>query len=99
MKKLFALLASAVLAAAAIPRISPARQNVAAADKIKIMPAGDSITFGMGDDGGYRKYLDVQLKQKSPTTITMQATADTRSSIIRADTATASWRHCKRKTH
>ena len=41
MKKLFALLASAVLAAAAIPRISPARQNVAAADKIKIMPLGE----------------------------------------------------------
>ena len=65
MKKLFALLASAVLAAAAIPKLSPAQQTVSAADKIKILPAGDSITFGMGDDGGYRKYLDVTLKQKN----------------------------------
>ncbi len=31
---------------------------------IKIMPAGDSITFGMGDTGGYRKYLDYFLKEK-----------------------------------
>ncbi|MBO4523143.1 MAG: carbohydrate binding domain-containing protein [Ruminococcus sp.] len=31
---------------------------------IRIMPAGDSITFGMGDTGGYRKYLDYFLKEK-----------------------------------
>ena len=31
---------------------------------IKLMPAGDSITFGMGDTGGYRKYLDYFLKEK-----------------------------------
>ena len=33
-------------------------------DVIRIMPAGDSITFGMGDTGGYRKYLDYFLKEK-----------------------------------
>ncbi len=64
MKKLFALLASAVLAAAAVPRFGP-EQTVSAADKIKIMPVGDSITYGMGEDGGYRKYLDVNLKAKN----------------------------------
>jgi len=31
---------------------------------IRIMPAGDSITFGMGDTGGYRKFLDYFLKEK-----------------------------------
>ena len=31
---------------------------------IKIMPVGDSITFGMGDTGGYRKFLYNSLKQK-----------------------------------
>ena len=35
-----------------------------AADKIKIMPLGDSITYGMADEGGYRKYLWQFLKQK-----------------------------------
>ena len=38
-------------------------------DKIKIMPAGDSITFGMGDDGGYRKFLDYFLKEKGYTNV------------------------------
>ena len=36
-------------------------------DVIRIMPAGDSITFGMGDTGGYRKYLDYFLKEKGYT--------------------------------
>ena len=31
---------------------------------IRIMPAGDSITYGMGDTGGYRKFLDYFLKEK-----------------------------------
>lgn len=35
----------------------------AADDIIKIMPLGDSITFGMADDGGYRKYLSYLLQQ------------------------------------
>ena len=65
MKKLFALLASGVLAAAAIPQIGAAKRPAAAADTVKIMPVGDSITFGMGEDGGYRKYLDVALKEKN----------------------------------
>ncbi|OUM60368.1 glycoside hydrolase family 11 protein [Piromyces sp. E2] len=29
---------------------------------VKIMPIGDSITFGLGEDGGYRKYLYKLLK-------------------------------------
>ncbi|ORX83710.1 SGNH hydrolase [Anaeromyces robustus] len=33
-------------------------------DAIKIMPVGDSITFGMGENGGYRKYLYSALTQK-----------------------------------
>jgi len=31
---------------------------------IKIMPVGDSITYGMGETGGYRKYLYQALTQK-----------------------------------
>ncbi len=38
-------------------------------DKIRIMPVGDSITFGMGDTGGYRKYLDYFMKEKGYTGI------------------------------
>ncbi|OUM70534.1 family 3 carbohydrate esterase [Piromyces sp. E2] len=39
--------------------------NVAVSgDTIKIMPVGDSITFGMGENGGYRKYLYNSLTQK-----------------------------------
>jgi len=33
-------------------------------DVIKIMPVGDSITYGMGETGGYRKYLYDNLTQK-----------------------------------
>ncbi len=33
-------------------------------DQVNIMPIGDSITFGLGEDGGYRKYLDYTLKTK-----------------------------------
>ena len=35
----------------------------AAENTIKIMPLGDSITYGMADEGGYRKYLSYFLKQ------------------------------------
>ena len=47
--------------------VFPASQNHIsyAADTIKIMPLGDSITYGMADEGGYRKYLDVALKEKN----------------------------------
>ncbi len=41
----------------------------AANGAVKIMPLGDSITFGMGDDGGYRKYLDYFLDQKGFTNV------------------------------
>ncbi len=40
-----------------------------AADTVKIMPLGDSITFGMADDGGYRKFLDYFLKEKGYSNI------------------------------
>lgn len=36
-----------------------------AADTVNIMPIGDSITFGLGEDGGYRKYLDYALRSKN----------------------------------
>jgi len=32
-------------------------------DAVRIMPIGDSITFGIGEDGGYRKYLYNLLKE------------------------------------
>lgn len=31
---------------------------------VNIMPVGDSITFGLGEEGGYRKYLDYTLRNK-----------------------------------
>ena len=66
MKKRFAFLTASVLActslfpsAMQIPNIT-----VNAADSVNIMAIGDSITFGLGEDGGYRKYLDYALKEK-----------------------------------
>lgn len=38
---------------------------------IRIMPVGDSITFGLGDTGGYRKYLHHFLREKGYTQIDM----------------------------
>lgn len=38
-------------------------QTPKAADAVKIMPLGDSITYGMADEGGYRKYLSYFLSQ------------------------------------
>ena len=40
-------------------------------DVIKIMPIGDSITFGYGHTGGYRKYLDYYLKQNGFSKVDM----------------------------
>ncbi|EWM54090.1 SGNH/GDSL hydrolase family protein [Ruminococcus flavefaciens] len=41
-----------------------------AADKtVKIMPLGDSITYGMADEGGYRKYLSYFLSQNGYTNV------------------------------
>lgn len=47
---------------------SPGRQPVipkqaSASGTVKIMPLGDSITYGMADEGGYRKYLSYLLQQ------------------------------------
>lgn len=51
--------ASAVTLSALISSLTFIPQTeVSAADSINIMPVGDSITFGLGEDGGYRKYLD-----------------------------------------
>ena len=51
-----------------IAAASPARQAVipkqaSASNTVKIMPLGDSITYGMADEGGYRKYLSYLLQQ------------------------------------
>ena len=59
----FAMLA-ALVSPFALSSLSPETAS-AAGDTVKIMPVGDSITFGYGDDGGYRKYLDVNLKEKN----------------------------------
>ena len=66
MKKPALITAAAMMLAALLPSFTAlkAPDTVAAADTINIMPVGDSITFGYGDDGGYRKYLDYFLKEK-----------------------------------
>ncbi len=38
---------------------------------IKVMPIGDSITFGYGHTGGYRKFLDYYLKDKGYSKVDM----------------------------
>ena len=66
MKRLAALLTATAVSAAAMlsgSRMLP-QENVSAADMVKIMPIGDSITFGYGDEGGYRKFLDQALKDQ-----------------------------------
>ena len=66
MKKLASVLTASVIALTALlpsVRQTPAAE-VQAADRVSIMPVGDSITFGYGDEGGYRKFLDYALKQK-----------------------------------
>ena len=61
-KRIVSVAAAVMLAAAAMPK---APGNAAAAEKtVKIMPLGDSITYGMADEGGYRKYLWQFLKEK-----------------------------------
>ncbi len=66
-KKLCAVTASLMMAAAALP--ADFSFEAAAADKIKIMPLGDSITYGMADEGGYRKFLWQMLQEKGYTDI------------------------------
>ena len=51
-----------------VSSISPAKDPIAlkkasASDTIKVMPLGDSITYGMADEGGYRKYLSYLLQK------------------------------------
>ena len=45
--------------------------NLSKNSTIKIMPVGDSITYGMGENGGYRKYLYNSLKQMGYSKIDM----------------------------
>ena len=68
MKKLLSVLSASAIAlttAYASGLFTPAPETIAkAAGSVSIMPIGDSITEGMGEDGGYRKYLDYTLNQK-----------------------------------
>ena len=45
--------------------------NLSKDTAIRVMPVGDSITFGYGHEGGYRKYLDYYLKEKGYTQVDM----------------------------
>ncbi|MBP0987696.1 MAG: acetylxylan esterase [Oscillospiraceae bacterium] len=59
-KRIISVAAAITLSAAMLPT----DLGSAAADKtVKIMPLGDSITYGMADEGGYRKYLWHFLKE------------------------------------
>lgn len=66
MKRIKAILTASALTITAL--VSAAwyapHPDVCAAEQVNIMPIGDSITFGLGEDGGYRKYLDYALKSK-----------------------------------
>lgn len=63
--KRLALTATAVICARfCTPYLQNPECSVSALDQVKIMPIGDSITFGYGDEGGYRKYLDRSLREK-----------------------------------
>ena len=60
---------SLALSISTLSLLTSAPAKISAADTIKIMPLGDSITYGMADEGGYRKYLSYFLKQKGYTNI------------------------------
>ena len=66
MKKIKAILTASVMTLTTL--ISSAGYalplETSAMDQVSIMPIGDSITFGLGDDGGYRKFLDYTLRSK-----------------------------------
>lgn len=66
MKKIKSLItASAVTLSALLSSVSLfSVPETSALSQVNIMPIGDSITFGLGEDGGYRKYLDYALKTK-----------------------------------
>ena len=61
-KRIMSAAAAMMFAAAMLPAGSG--HVTAAGDTVKIMPLGDSITYGMADEGGYRKYLWQFLRQK-----------------------------------
>ncbi|MBP0986847.1 MAG: acetylxylan esterase, partial [Oscillospiraceae bacterium] len=67
MKKPALITAAAMLLTALLPftALKVPEVTVQAADTVKIMPVGDSITFGYGDEGGYRKFLNVFLREKN----------------------------------
>lgn len=67
MKKIKAILTASAVALSALFSSAcfiPDTEVNAASGSVNIMPIGDSITFGLGEDGGYRKYLDYTLKTK-----------------------------------
>ena len=66
MKKLASFLTASVTALSALltSALFIPVPEVSAADQVNIMPIGDSITYGLGEDGGYRKYLDNALHEK-----------------------------------
>ncbi|MCQ2417010.1 MAG: GDSL-type esterase/lipase family protein [Oscillospiraceae bacterium] len=64
MRKWKAFTAACAVSLTAMASVPQVYQQAGAADQIHIMPIGDSITFGLGEDGGYRKYLDYALKAK-----------------------------------
>ncbi len=51
--------------------IQPGNGDLSKDSVIKVMPIGDSITFGYGHEGGYRKYLDYYLKDKGYSKVDM----------------------------
>ncbi|MBR3447020.1 MAG: hypothetical protein IKH27_04370 [Oscillospiraceae bacterium] len=59
--KLASVLSAVMLAVSALPGIPG---QAADGNKIRIMPLGDSITYGMQDEGGYRKFLWQKLIEK-----------------------------------
>lgn len=63
-----ALVLAAALMTSAIAPAAPTRTS-AADSTVKIMPLGDSITYGMADEGGYRKYLSYYLTQNGYTNV------------------------------
>ena len=60
---------SLALSISTLSLLPSAPRQSSAADTIKIMPLGDSITYGMADEGGYRKYLSCFLQQKGYTNV------------------------------
>ena len=64
MHRIRTLLTAGALAFTSLLSAGQFTPHAAAADQVNIMPIGDSITFGLGEDGGYRKYLDYALKAK-----------------------------------